>query len=586
MAICKKFGYPDLFITMTCNTNWAEIKNFVKARGQRDDERPDILCRVFKMRLDQLMTDLKKEKVFGYTDADIDMAISAELPDPDLYPEDRTIIAEDGYPRYRRRRNDVKIQKNGIEIDNTDVVPYNPFLLMRYKAHINVEYCNKTNAIKYLPPCEAIWRIHGFFIHSKWPSDYTLEFHLPNDQSGRIWTLRKQGVSIGRLRYIPPDSEELFYMRVLLTIQRGYTSFESIRTIKRVLYNSYQAACDALGLLTDDKENVDGITEAKNLDATSWRRCILYERRRSLSMPDLRIESDELQNLCLVEIEKLLNNNGRFVTEFEDFEHPDNAEFSNYENKFIVDELNYDKAAQAKKHLSMLNSLNADQREQGSLRAKLLQQTRLIIWDDAPMLNRYCFEALDRTLRDLLAVNDLANADKPFGGIVVVLGGDFSVLKLSQNMRLTTSATSEDDLEEIREFADWILKIGDSCSQTNESGEYEVTIPDELLIKESGDPLQDFAYPELLTNLENTKFFEEQAILCPTLDGVQMVNDYILSTIPGHETEYLSADKTCISDEDADVPGLCNGTRLNVKELLPNVIGATIITGTNAREDI
>lgn len=41
------------------------------------------------------------------------------------------------------------------------------------------------------------------------------------------------------------------------------------------------------------------------------------------------------------------------------------------------------------------------------------------------MLNRYCFEALDRTLRDLLVVNDPANANKPFGGIVVVLGGDF-----------------------------------------------------------------------------------------------------------------------------------------------------------------
>ncbi|KAL6503634.1 hypothetical protein OROGR_025557 [Orobanche gracilis] len=73
MAICKKFGYPDLFITMTCNTNWPEIKNFVKSRGQRADERPDILCRVFKMKLDQLMADLKKEKVFGHTDAEMNV---------------------------------------------------------------------------------------------------------------------------------------------------------------------------------------------------------------------------------------------------------------------------------------------------------------------------------------------------------------------------------------------------------------------------------------------------------------------------------------------------------------------------------
>jgi len=39
---------------------------------------------------------------------------------------------------------------------------------------------------------------------------------------------------------------------------------------------------------------------------------------------------------------------------------------------------------------------------QGSLIAKLLIETKLIIWDEAPMINRLCFEALDRTLRDIL----------------------------------------------------------------------------------------------------------------------------------------------------------------------------------------
>ena len=39
---------------------------------------------------------------------------------------------------------------------------------------------------------------------------------------------------------------------------------------------------------------------------------------------------------------------------------------------------------------------------QGSQLAELLNQTNLIIWDEAPMAHKFCFEALDQTLRDIL----------------------------------------------------------------------------------------------------------------------------------------------------------------------------------------
>jgi len=65
MAICKKFGYPDLFITITCNVNWSEIREFVLAKGLSALDRPDIVCRVFKMKLDEMMTDFKKKDFFG-----------------------------------------------------------------------------------------------------------------------------------------------------------------------------------------------------------------------------------------------------------------------------------------------------------------------------------------------------------------------------------------------------------------------------------------------------------------------------------------------------------------------------------------
>ena len=41
------------------------------------------------------------------------------------------------------------------------------------------------------------------------------------------------------------------------------------------------------------------------------------------------------------------------------------------------------------------------------------------------MSHRNCFEAVDRTLRDILQIEDPQNVEKPFGGKVVVVGGDF-----------------------------------------------------------------------------------------------------------------------------------------------------------------
>jgi len=51
--------------------------------------------------------------------------------------------------------------------------------------------------------------------------------------------------------------------------------------------------------------------------------------------------------------------------------------------------------------------------------ALVLQEASLIIWDEAPMTHRHNYEAVDRSLRDLLRVQ------KPFGGLTVLFGGDF-----------------------------------------------------------------------------------------------------------------------------------------------------------------
>jgi hypothetical protein len=122
--------------------------------------------------------------------------------------------------------------------------------------------------------------------------------------------------------------------------------------------------------------------------------------------------------------------------------------------------------------------------------SRLLEMTSLIVWDEAPMNNRFYFEALDRSLQDILKTLDGRRLNNPFGGKSILLGGDFrqilpvipggtkeeiinasfsssslwsafTFLTLNQNMRLSADGLSPDQKEELRQFAEWILLIGD-----------------------------------------------------------------------------------------------------------------------------
>jgi hypothetical protein len=51
MAIVREMGKPHLFITVTCNPNWKEIIDEVKATGGTIQDRPDVVARVFHLKL-------------------------------------------------------------------------------------------------------------------------------------------------------------------------------------------------------------------------------------------------------------------------------------------------------------------------------------------------------------------------------------------------------------------------------------------------------------------------------------------------------------------------------------------------------
>ncbi len=58
MARVRKFGKSDLFVTFTCNPKWKEITNFLFSR-QIAKDRPELVTRVFNLKLDALLKDIK-----------------------------------------------------------------------------------------------------------------------------------------------------------------------------------------------------------------------------------------------------------------------------------------------------------------------------------------------------------------------------------------------------------------------------------------------------------------------------------------------------------------------------------------------
>lgn len=68
MATYRWAGYPDLFLTFTCNPKWLEIEWFLaQIEKQKIEDRVDIINRVFQIKLQELITYLKKKNYFGRT---------------------------------------------------------------------------------------------------------------------------------------------------------------------------------------------------------------------------------------------------------------------------------------------------------------------------------------------------------------------------------------------------------------------------------------------------------------------------------------------------------------------------------------
>ena len=283
LALPRRFGKPDLFITVTCNPKWPEITSALP-EGAKWRDHPDIVARAFMMRLKCIVHDFKEGCIFGVLKAfvyriewqarglphahmllilehkimaisQIDSIVSAEMPDPVVspvlhalickhmlhprcdvdqqprpsscrsdangqlcdckrhFPADMcsaTAIIGDGFPKYRRRGRHVTTDRSGRIITDSWVVPYNPYLILKYQCHINVQVCAHIRSFKYvykytfkspdfttinvdeiaahlsgrlLSASEAVHRLLSLPLHKEWPPVVRLDVHLPQQQN-------------------------------------------------------------------------------------------------------------------------------------------------------------------------------------------------------------------------------------------------------------------------------------------------------------------------------------------------------------------------------------------------------------------
>ncbi|KAF1882255.1 hypothetical protein Lal_00038901 [Lupinus albus] len=173
---------------------------------------------------------------------------------------------------------------------------------------------------------------------------------------------------------------------------------------------------------------------------------------------------------------------------------------------------------------------------QGSELAELLKQKKLIIWDEAPMTHKYCFEALDKTLTDIMSFRGKGNST--FGGKVIV----FVVLTLTRNMRLRSTINNTNHLQ-IQQFAKWILDVGDGKLSEPNDGYALIEIPEQFLITNYDNPIHAIVkstYLNLVDEYMNEEFLQCRAILASTIDTIDEINDCVLSLISGRPFNHIS----------------------------------------------
>ncbi|KAK9073669.1 hypothetical protein SSX86_006263 [Deinandra increscens subsp. villosa] len=431
----------------------------------------------------------------------------------------------------------------------------------------------------FICPHEASWPILNFPIHQRVPAvqalavllegkhnvtfrDRSLLANLVSDAAGRRkalteWlhanTVDQSGCGLKYIDYLSEYNGELFYLRLLLNHQRGCSSFADIRTVADVEYSTYRGACETLRLIGDDREWTEAFVEAtKWANSTQLRHLfthmilfcevanpmrLLNDHWRSMSDDfNLAISKDTnvglgsvpdiaLQQSVFYELEKLLNSNSTYSSLVNAIRAGGDVVLAVAASGIAGLLLPCGRTAHSRFKIPInLKEESLCSITKNSQAAHILIHTSLIIWDEAPMSDRKCFEALDRTLRDILDEPNM-----PFGGKSVLLGGDFRqtlpVQKraLTENLHLHRAQMTAVEKSDARRFAEWLLTVGDGS------------------VRRLGS-LIGFIYDDDTLRFPTSENLCDKAIVCSEKVTANDINKRVLGMTPGSSRTYLSTD--------------------------------------------
>ncbi|XP_050897527.1 uncharacterized protein LOC127104385 [Lathyrus oleraceus] len=575
------------------------------------------------------------------------------------YPKqflDETRQGTDSYPEYRGRFDESVSLGKDRSVDNRWVVPYNPWLLLKYDCHINVEICSSIKSIKYLYKYvykgpdrvamevhkgsymdevqqyidarwiyapEALWKIFRFTLYRLYPSVERLQIHLPNRHQVRFYDHQQIVDVLNNERNSKTMLTQFFALNLRDPQARKYlyreipehycwnkrdmewhrpTSWEYLLTNNGMTFSTFKKSAEDRGFLETDHSIRDCLVEAtsfrmpyalRRLSVTILIFCEptdvrgLWNEFFTHMVEDYRttnnVVESNLTNMLLKDLNELLNLHGKKIDDYDLPSLPPNTIDKGAVPSIIQEELAIDIPNEDIESIAKLNNdqmiafniimnviiqkhtgvffvddpggtgktflyrtLMASLRSRGEIvlatassgiaatllpggrtahsrfkipidiqpssisgiekqkdLANLIRVATAIIWDEAPMTNKNCLEALDRSLQDICSNN------APFGG---------KILRLRQNMRSLHD----------QEFAEFLIRIGDGVKPTK---------PDDMVRL----PLHT-AIPWEELHGWDAPYMVQRAILTPTNDDVQKLNDMIIDQFPGEEHNLLSFD--------------------------------------------